>query len=114
MGQFAGRPDDDRVPADRDSTWSELELHIRRRHDLRQLRDAHDVVFYADAARIAAEAKPCEVLVSSIVRDLAAGSGIDFEDRGTKTLKGVPGEWQLYAVDASSEIDRERPALVGD
>jgi class 3 adenylate cyclase len=49
-------------------------------------------------ARIAAEARPCEVLVSSIVRDLAAGSGIDFEDRGTKQLKGVPGEWRLYAA----------------
>jgi class 3 adenylate cyclase len=38
------------------------------------------------------------VLVSNIVRDLAAGSGIDFEDRGTKQLKGVPGEWRLYAA----------------
>jgi class 3 adenylate cyclase len=49
-------------------------------------------------ARIADEARPCEVLVSNIVRDLAAGSGIDFEDRGTKQLKGVPGEWRLYAA----------------
>ena len=49
-------------------------------------------------ARIAAEARPCEVLVSSIVRDLAAGSGIDFEDRGTHTLKGVPGDWRLFAA----------------
>ena len=49
-------------------------------------------------ARIAAEARPCEVLVSNIVRDLAAGSGIDFEDRGTNRLKGVPGEWRLYAA----------------
>jgi class 3 adenylate cyclase len=49
-------------------------------------------------ARIAAEARPCEVLVSSIVRDLAAGSGIDFDDRGVHSLKGVPGEWQLYAA----------------
>ena len=47
---------------------------------------------------IAAEARPCEVLVSSIVRDLAAGSGIDFEDRGVRQLKGVPGEWQLFAA----------------
>jgi class 3 adenylate cyclase len=46
-------------------------------------------------ARIAAEARPCEVLVSSIVRDLAAGSGMDFEDRGSAELKGVPGEWHL-------------------
>jgi class 3 adenylate cyclase len=56
-------------------------------------------------ARIAAEARPCEVLVSGIVRDLAAGSGIDFEDRGTWDLKGVPGEWQLYAARLS---DRAR------
>ena len=56
-------------------------------------------------ARIADEAKPCEVLVSSIVRDLAAGSGIDFEDRGVHTLKGVPGEWRLFAARLS---DRSR------
>jgi class 3 adenylate cyclase len=49
-------------------------------------------------ARIAAEAKPCEVLVSSIVRDLAAGSGIEFEDRGDHDLKGVPGSWHLYGA----------------
>jgi class 3 adenylate cyclase len=56
-------------------------------------------------ARIAAEAKPCEVLVSSIVRDLAAGSGIDFEDRGEHDLKGVPGDWHLFAARLS---DRAR------
>jgi class 3 adenylate cyclase len=56
-------------------------------------------------ARIAAEAKPREVLVSGIVRDLAAGSGIDFEDRGNHDLKGVPGDWHLYAARLS---DRAR------
>jgi len=49
-------------------------------------------------ARVASEAGPGEVLVSSTVRDLVAGSGIAFEDRGVRTLKGVPGEWRLYAV----------------
>jgi class 3 adenylate cyclase len=49
-------------------------------------------------ARIMALAGAGEVLVSSTVRDLVAGSGIDFEDRGTHELKGVPGEWRLYAV----------------
>ena len=49
-------------------------------------------------ARIAAEAQPGEVLVSRTVRDLVAGSGISFEDRGAHQLKGIPGEWQLYAV----------------
>jgi hypothetical protein len=37
-------------------------------------------------------------LVSSTVRDLVAGSGLQFEDRGGHELKGVPGEWRLYAV----------------
>jgi class 3 adenylate cyclase/pimeloyl-ACP methyl ester carboxylesterase len=50
------------------------------------------------AARVIALAKPGEVLVSSTVKDLVAGSGIDFEDRGAHSLKGVPGEWHLYAV----------------
>jgi class 3 adenylate cyclase len=38
------------------------------------------------------------VLVSSTVRDLVAGSGIAFEDRGEAALRGVPGEWRLFAV----------------
>ena len=50
------------------------------------------------AARVAAEAGPEEVLVSSTVRDLVAGSGFEFDDRGAYVLKGVPGEWQLFAV----------------
>jgi len=49
-------------------------------------------------ARIASLAEPGEVLVSSTVRDLVAGSGISFEERGAHELKGVPGEWRLYAA----------------
>jgi class 3 adenylate cyclase/pimeloyl-ACP methyl ester carboxylesterase len=49
-------------------------------------------------ARVSAMARPGEVLVSSTVKDLVAGSGIEFEDRGTHQLKGVPGEWRLYSV----------------
>ena len=49
-------------------------------------------------ARVSAEAGPNEVLVSSTVKDLVAGSGIEFEDRGSRELRGVPGEWRLYAV----------------
>jgi len=49
-------------------------------------------------ARIAAQAAPNEVLVSATVRDLVAGSGIAFEDRGTHALKGLPEERHLYAV----------------
>jgi class 3 adenylate cyclase len=49
-------------------------------------------------SRVAAEAGPGEVLVSSTVRDLVAGSGIEFADLGARALKGIPGEWRLYAV----------------
>jgi class 3 adenylate cyclase len=49
-------------------------------------------------ARVNAVARPGEVLVSRTVTDLVAGSGILFEDRGTHALKGIPGEWRLYAV----------------
>jgi class 3 adenylate cyclase len=49
-------------------------------------------------ARVASHAAPNDVLVSSTVKDLVAGSGIGFEDRGPHELKGIPGEWRLYAV----------------
>jgi len=49
-------------------------------------------------ARVAKKAQPDEVLVSSTVKDLVAGSGLVFEDRGATELKGLPGEWRLYAV----------------
>jgi class 3 adenylate cyclase len=49
-------------------------------------------------ARVASRAEPGEVLVSSTVKDLVAGSGIQFEDRGVAELKGIPGEWRLFAV----------------
>jgi class 3 adenylate cyclase len=49
-------------------------------------------------ARVSALAGPNEVLVSSTLRDLVIGSGIAFDDRGTHELKGVPGEWRLFAV----------------
>jgi class 3 adenylate cyclase len=49
-------------------------------------------------ARVAAMAGSGEVLTSSTVKDLVAGSGLEFEDRGSHELKGVPGEWRLYAV----------------
>jgi pimeloyl-ACP methyl ester carboxylesterase len=49
-------------------------------------------------ARIAALAKAGEVLVSSTVKDLVAGSGLRFEDRGAHALKGIPGEWHVFAV----------------
>jgi pimeloyl-ACP methyl ester carboxylesterase len=49
-------------------------------------------------SRVSAEAAPGEVLVSGTVKDLVAGSGLRFADQGRKSLKGVPGEWHLYAV----------------
>jgi class 3 adenylate cyclase len=50
------------------------------------------------AARVASLAGPSEVIVSRTVTDLVVGSGIEFDDRGAHELKGVPGEWQLFAV----------------
>jgi class 3 adenylate cyclase len=52
-------------------------------------------------ARVAAHAQPGEVLVSRTVKDLVAGSGIRFADRGVHELAGVPGEWHLFAVEGA-------------
>jgi class 3 adenylate cyclase len=49
-------------------------------------------------ARVSAKAGAGEVLVSQTVKDLVAGSGIEFDDRGEHELKGVPGDWRLFAV----------------
>jgi class 3 adenylate cyclase/pimeloyl-ACP methyl ester carboxylesterase len=59
------------------------------------------------AARIEAAAGAGEVAVSGTVKDLVVGSGLEFADRGTHALKGVPGEWRLYAVTGDAET---RPA----
>jgi pimeloyl-ACP methyl ester carboxylesterase len=53
-------------------------------------------------ARVASQAQPDEVLVSQTVKDLVAGSGLRFEDRGVHELKGIPGEWRLFAVERSA------------
>jgi class 3 adenylate cyclase len=55
-------------------------------------------------ARVAGLARPGEILVSNTVRDLVAGSGLAFEPRGVQPLKGVPGDWSLFALagDAAS------------
>ena len=50
-------------------------------------------------ARVAAKARPGEVLVSSAVKDLMSQSGIRFRDRGSHQLKGVPKRWRLYRVE---------------
>ncbi len=52
------------------------------------------------AARLIGEASPDQLIVSSVVRDLSVGAGIDYEELGSRELKGVPGTWQVYAVQA--------------
>jgi class 3 adenylate cyclase len=58
-------------------------------------------------ARVAGRADAGEVLVSSTVKDLVAGSGIEFAERGAHELKGIPGEWRLFAL-AGSHVDVAR------
>ncbi|RZL86943.1 MAG: adenylate/guanylate cyclase domain-containing protein [Variovorax sp.] len=53
-------------------------------------------------ARVASQASPNEILVSGTVKDLVAGSGMAFQDRGVHSLRGVPGQWHLYAVTESN------------
>lgn len=62
------------------------------------------------AARVNALAEPGEILTSRTVRDLVVGSGIAFQERGTETLKGVPGEWSLLAV-VPAEAAAESPEV---
>ena len=62
-------------------------------------------------ARVAAKASPDEVLVSSTVRDLVAGSDIEFRERGSHELKGLPGEWRLFAVEREPGPGPEEPDL---
>jgi class 3 adenylate cyclase len=59
-------------------------------------------------ARVAALARPNEVLVSRTVKGLVAGSGIEFDDRGEHELKGIQGRWRLYAVRGISEATPDR------
>jgi pimeloyl-ACP methyl ester carboxylesterase len=63
------------------------------------LRDRLGGIALHIGARVATTAGPGEILVSSTVRDLVAGSGLRFADRGLHDLKGVPGEWRLFAAE---------------
>jgi class 3 adenylate cyclase len=65
------------------------------------------------AQRVQALARPDEVLVSRTVADLVGGSGIVFADRGTHTLKGVPDQWQLLAVEDPAHGSDAAGELVG-
>ncbi len=60
-----------------------------------ELKQRLAAILAADGARVMALAAAGEVLVSSTVKDLVAGAGITFEERGAHALKGVPGEWRL-------------------
>ena len=55
------------------------------------------------AARLMDLAEPGELIVSSVVRDLSVGSGLEFTDRGRHSLKGVPDEWQVYGAHDNGE-----------
>jgi class 3 adenylate cyclase len=55
-------------------------------------------------ARIAADAAPGDVLVTSTVKDLVVGSGLVFVGRGARSLKGVPGAWETYSASAPENI----------
>ena len=83
------------------SALSELGLEVRaglHTGECELLEDKVTGIAISIGARVAAHAQPGEVLVSQTVKDLVAGSGIEFADRGLAELKGVPGEWRLYAV----------------
>ena len=78
-----------------------LDLEVRAGLHTGELQEAHGRVHGLAVhigARVAALARPGEVLVSSTVRDLVAGSGLEFEEQGSHQLKGVPGEWRVFAV----------------
>jgi class 3 adenylate cyclase len=79
----------------------ELELAVRtglHTGEIQQTADNVGGIAVHIGARVAAAADVGETLVSSTVKDIVAGSGILFTDRGSHTLKGVPGEWRLYAA----------------
>ena len=89
----------------REATRSlDLELRVGiHTGEFERLRDKLSGIAVSTAARTCSAAPPGEILVTSTVKDLVAGSGIGFEDRGLHTLKGVPGEWQLFAVASRAE-----------
>jgi class 3 adenylate cyclase len=79
----------------------ELELEVRagiHTGECEVIGDKIAGIAVATGARISSLAAPFEVLVSSTVKDLVAGSGFSFEERGEHDLKGVPGTWRLYAI----------------
>jgi class 3 adenylate cyclase/pimeloyl-ACP methyl ester carboxylesterase len=83
------------------SRLRDLQLDVRmgvHTGECEYVRDKPAGIAVHTAARVAAAAGPGEILVSSTVTHLVAGSGIAFEDRGTRALRDIPGEWRLFAV----------------
>jgi class 3 adenylate cyclase len=80
-----------------------LDLHLRagiHTGEVERTRDDVAGIGVHIAARVMGLAGPDEILASRTVRDLAVGSGIVFTERGAQVLRGIPGEWELYAVTA--------------
>jgi class 3 adenylate cyclase len=89
----------------------ELDLHVRIGIHTGEVQIANGGVgglALHVGARVAAAAKGDEVLASAAVRDLVAGSGVRFIDRGERELKGLPGRWSLFAVDRATALDDQR------
>ena len=74
-------------------TWTDYDLFLSYAHS----DDVGGIAVHI-CARVAAAAEAGETLVSSTVKDLVSGAGLMFADRGTHALKGVPGEWRLFAA----------------
>jgi class 3 adenylate cyclase len=87
----------------REATWERHALEVRTGLHTGEIEligeDVGGIAVHI-GARVSSAAAPGEVLVSGTVKDLVVGSGIAFEDRGPRQLKGVPGEWRLWAVAA--------------
>ena len=94
----------------------ERDIDIRRRAAHRRGRDGReaDGVAVHIGARVMGEAGAGEVLVSQTVKDLVAGSGLTFEERGPRTLKGVPGVWEVGACSWPGPELATRPAAAQD
>ena len=84
-----------------DTTRAQFDLEVRcglHTGEIEVIGDDVGGIAVHIGARVGASAGPGEVLVSGTVKDLVAGSGIQFEDRGERELKGIPGSWRLWAV----------------
>ena len=113
LSLFDGPTNAVRCAADICRDAAELGIAVRAGVHAGELeRTAHDVTGISAhiGARICALAAPGEVLVSSTVRDLVAGSGLGFTDRGVRELKGVPGRWSVHALADADAEPLELPA----